>query len=69
MRETAIRVTKELHDRASRCAARAGYASTQEFIVHAIEMEVARLEDDNGDSKGPAHQLQGIGYLDAGLDI
>ena len=69
MRETGIKVPQDLHERASRCATRAGYSSTEEFVVHAIEKEVARMEDDDTGSENPAKSLRGIGYLDAGADI
>jgi hypothetical protein len=41
-----------------------GYSSTEEFVVHAIEKEMAGAEPDADPKK-----IKGIGYLDAGLDI
>jgi len=42
----------------------AGYSSTEEFVVHAIEKELAQSAPDSDPKK-----IKGIGYLDAGLDI
>jgi hypothetical protein len=69
MRETAIKISKELHDRADHCAVKAGYSSTQEFITHVLENEISRLEEEAPEREKAGHKLQGIGYLDAGLDI
>ncbi|HJZ99033.1 MAG TPA: hypothetical protein VKE70_21130 [Candidatus Solibacter sp.] len=46
-------------------AAQAGYSDAAEFVIHAVEKELARTEPDSSDPK----KLRGIGYLDAGLDI
>ena len=42
-----------------------GYSSTEEFVLHAVEKELARTEPDSSNPK----KIKGIGYLDAGLDI
>ena len=42
-----------------------GYSSTEEFVLHAVEKEMARTGPDTADPK----KIKGIGYIDAGLDI
>jgi len=39
-----IKIDKALRARAKRCADLAGYSSVDEFIVHIVEREVARVE-------------------------
>ena len=58
-----IRIARSLHDRSGEAAQRAGYASTQEFIVHVLERAVADLEQ-NQDAEAARQQLRGLGYIE-----
>ena len=58
-----IRVKKDLVQRLERCAKTAGYSSTQEFVEHVLERELAKLEDTQSD-KEIAKKLKGLGYID-----
>jgi metal-responsive CopG/Arc/MetJ family transcriptional regulator len=46
----------------------AGYSSAEEFVQHAVEMQIdtaSPAEDD----RSAAKKIKGLGYLDAGSDI
>lgn len=57
-----ITLEKGLHERVRAAAAKAGYASADEFVAHVLERELARTEDASptGDVK---KQLEGLGYI------
>ena len=65
---TSIKLNKELMEKVKKCADAAGYSSTQEFVEHVLERELAKVESSASDEE-IAKKLQGLGYLDAGLDI
>ena len=46
----------------------AGYSSPEEFVLHLIEKELAKVPAE-GDGEEAARKLKGIGYLDFGADI
>jgi Arc/MetJ-type ribon-helix-helix transcriptional regulator len=57
-----VKLNKALCDRARGVVERAGYSSLEEFIEHAIERDLAKLED--ADSKDElVAKLKGLGYL------
>lgn len=57
-----IKVEKELYDRIAKFAELAGYSSVDEFVVHALEKELAQLEDAASDDE-IKEKLKGLGYL------
>jgi hypothetical protein len=57
-----IKLDAQLLARARQCAERAGYATVEEFITHAVERAVAQLEDP-GDDEEMKRRLKGLGYL------
>ncbi len=59
-----IRLDKDLYLRLKEKSREAGYSSTDEFIVHVLEMAVAG-HDDNSDREQVDRQLRGLGYLDS----
>ena len=63
MRNTVtIKLSKPLCDRARTVVEKAGYSSLEEFIEHAIEKDLAKLE--SSDSKEElVEKLKGLGYL------
>jgi metal-responsive CopG/Arc/MetJ family transcriptional regulator len=65
---TTIKLNKELMEKVKKCADAAGYSSPQEFVEHVLERELAKVESSASDEE-IARKLQGLGYLDAGLDI
>ncbi len=49
--------------RIERAAAAAGYSSPREFVLHALEKELARLES-AGSKQDLIERLKGLGYLE-----
>lgn len=64
MKKTTLKVSKDLVDRAARLASVAGYSSTEEFIEHVLEREIAKLEPDQGGDEEILRKLKGLGYID-----
>ncbi len=58
-----VNIEKGLYDRAKQVAAAAGYSSPDEFIGHAVESELQRLEIDTAEEQ-VADQLRGLGYIE-----
>ena len=57
-----VKINKALYERAKRLVDKAGYSSIQEFIEHAVERDLARLEE--AQSKDELiKKLEGLGYL------
>jgi hypothetical protein len=63
-----VKVEGELLDKAKKCAQLAGYASVDEFILHLVEKEIARIMPPGaGDSDSEElvkKRLQGLGYIE-----
>ena len=58
-----VKLKKTICDRARLVAEKAGYSSLEEFIEHALEKDLARLEE--AESKEDLiHKLKGLGYLE-----
>ncbi len=61
--KTSVNLDKALHERARAAAEQAGYSSLEEFVRHAVEKELARIEA--AESKDAVtKQLKGLGYLE-----
>jgi len=65
---TKIELDKTLWAQVQAHAASAGYSSPEEFLQHLIEKELAKSAKPVSDESA-ARKIQGIGYVDAGLDI
>jgi hypothetical protein len=57
-----IRVDDDLYGKLEKCAAKAGYSGTEEFITHVLEKAVAGIEASD-DSEKIKEKLRGLGYL------
>ncbi len=57
-----IKINKELMDKIKKYAAIAGYSSPEEFIIHALEKEIAKLEEADSDEE-VKKRLRGLGYI------
>ena len=57
-----IKLDKALVDRIRKFSEIAGYASAEEFITHALEKELALLEDADSEEE-IKKRLQGLGYM------
>jgi metal-responsive CopG/Arc/MetJ family transcriptional regulator len=58
----AIKLDKDLLERVKRYADLAGYSSVDEFITHALEKELAQLEDSDSEDE-IKKRLKGLGYI------
>jgi hypothetical protein len=65
---TKIELDKALWAQVQDHAASAGYSSPEEFLQHLIEKELAKSAEPPSDESS-AKKIQGIGYIDAGIDI
>jgi metal-responsive CopG/Arc/MetJ family transcriptional regulator len=59
---TKVKLEKSLVDRVRRIAEIAGYSSPEEFITHAMEKELAKLEDADSEEE-IKKRLKGLGYI------
>ena len=59
---TKVKLDKDLVARVKKFSDIAGYSSPAEFISHAIEKELAKLED-AGDEEEIKKRLKGLGYI------
>ena len=61
--KTSVNLDKALYDRARVAAANAGYSSPEEFVRHAVEKELVRVEEAES-KEAVTEQLKGLGYLE-----
>ena len=57
-----IKIDKDLLNKVKKYADIAGYATPEEFIVHALEKELAKLEDADSEEE-IRKRLKGLGYI------
>lgn len=57
-----ISIDKQLWEKLKRLSELAGYSSANEFVVHALEKEVANIEEAESDEE-IREKLKGLGYL------
>ena len=58
-----IKVDKELMEKLDSCAKIAGYASTNEFVIHVLEKEIAKFEEGDDSEDEIRKRMQGLGYI------
>lgn len=63
-----VKLDKALLERVKKYAEAAGYSSADEFIAHAIEKELSKLDEakGGGNESDPAvlERLRGLGYIE-----
>jgi metal-responsive CopG/Arc/MetJ family transcriptional regulator len=59
---TKVKINKDLLEKCKKFADIAGYSSVDEFINHALEKEIAKLEEP-GSEEEIKKRLQGLGYI------
>ncbi len=59
---TKVKLDTGIVDKIRRYAKLAGYSSPEEFITHALEKELAQLEDADSEEE-IKKRLQGLGYI------
>jgi metal-responsive CopG/Arc/MetJ family transcriptional regulator len=57
-----VKLDKGLVDKVRKYAEIAGYSTPEEFITHALEKELAKLEDADSEEE-VKKRLQGLGYI------
>jgi hypothetical protein len=57
-----IKVDRALYDKLKKYSRIAGYSSPEEFAIHALEKELAKLED-AGSEEEIKKRLKGLGYI------
>jgi hypothetical protein len=57
-----IKIDKDLRRKIEKYARIAGYSSVDEFVAHALEKELAQLEDADSEEE-IKKRLQGLGYI------
>lgn len=62
MFEPKIKVNRDLYNRLTKAADVAGYASTEEFVLHILETAAGTSTDESEDAI--RERLKGLGYLE-----
>jgi hypothetical protein len=57
-----IKLDKDLMEKVKNYAAKAGYSSTEEFVAHCLEKELAKL-DEADSPEDIQKKLKGLGYI------
>ncbi|MFQ5513633.1 MAG: hypothetical protein ACE5FG_04290 [Myxococcota bacterium] len=57
-----VKIDSTLLEKIKKYAAIAGYSSPEEFITHALEKEIAQLEESDSDEE-IKNKLKGLGYI------
>jgi metal-responsive CopG/Arc/MetJ family transcriptional regulator len=57
-----IKIPKELLEKVNKYAEMAGYSSPEEFVIHALEKEISKLEESDSEEE-VKKKLQGLGYI------
>ena len=58
-----IKLDKNLFERAGAFAAKAGYASVEEFVTHLLEREIAKFNSEDESEEEVKKRLEGLGYI------
>ena len=59
-----VKIDKELLKKIEKYAKIAGYSSADEFIIHALEKEIKKIEEEDTDSEEKMkNRLRGLGYI------
>ncbi len=61
--KVSLKLSKQLCDRARAVVEQAGYSSLEEFIEHAMERDLGRLEQSES-KEDLVRKLKGLGYID-----
>ncbi len=62
MGKAKVKLEKDLLEKIKKLAELSGYASSDEFIVHCLEKEVAKLEESDSEEE-IKKKLKGLGYI------
>tara|TARA_B100000809_G_scaffold170778_1_gene168096 strand:- start:199 stop:390 length:192 start_codon:yes stop_codon:yes gene_type:complete len=59
---SSVKLDKDLLRKVRKYAEIAGYSSAEEFVAHALQKEIAQLEEADSDEE-IKKRLQGLGYI------
>ena len=62
MSKEKVKIDKNLLDKVRKYAELSGYSSVDEFIIHLLEKEVAKLEEADSEEE-IKKKLKGLGYI------
>ena len=62
-RNRKVSINPELYQRLQSAAEKAGYATTEEFILHTLEQTAEKIQNPT-DKQVMDQQLRGLGYLE-----
>jgi metal-responsive CopG/Arc/MetJ family transcriptional regulator len=57
-----LKIDKELLEKVKKFSKIAGYSSPEEFVTHALEKEIAKLEESDSE-EDIKEKLKGLGYI------
>ncbi len=57
-----VKIDKALLEKVKKYSDMAGYSSVEEFVTHALEKEIAQLEEADSEEE-IKKKLQGLGYI------
>ena len=57
-----IKIDKELLEKVKKYSKLAGYSSVEEFVQHALEKEISKLEESDSEEE-IKRKLKGLGYI------
>ena len=57
-----IKIDKELYKKIKKYAEISGYSSVEEFVNHALEKEIAKIEESESEEE-IKKKLKGLGYI------
>jgi len=58
-----IKIDKDLMERLKKASDLAGYSSVDEFVIHVLENELARVDDGGESDEEIKKRLEGLGYI------
>jgi metal-responsive CopG/Arc/MetJ family transcriptional regulator len=57
-----VKIDKGLYEKVKKYSKLAGYSSEEEFVAHALEKEIAQLEESDSEEE-IKKKLEGLGYI------
>lgn len=58
-----IKLDKELYEKLKRLAQISGYSSVDELVIHVLEKELSKLDDESSSDEEIKKKLEGLGYI------
>ena len=58
-----IKIDKDLMQRLQKASELAGYSSVDEFVIHVLENELAKVDEGGDSDEEIKKRLEGLGYI------